>query len=89
MPNIYTEQSSMMAETWLNWIMYLGPILLQNRFSRPVYYEHFIKLSCLVHLCMSYEMKQSDVKLIWNGFVEWVQEYEQYVMSCLTAMHTY
>jgi hypothetical protein len=77
MPNIYTERSSMTAETWSIWILYLGPILLRNRFSKPAYYEHFLKLSRLVHLCMSYEMARSDIDLIRNGFIEWVQEYER------------
>jgi hypothetical protein len=77
MPNIYTERSSMTAETWSIWILYLGPILLRDRFSKPVYYEHFVKLSRLVHLCMSYEMQRSDIDLIRNGFIEWVQEYER------------
>ena len=77
MPNIYAERSSMTAETWSTWIMYLGPILLRDRFSKPIYYEHFMKLSHLVRLCMSYEMRRSDIELIRNGFIEWVQEYEK------------
>ena len=77
MPNICTERSNMTAKTWSAWITYLGPILMQGRFSKPVYYEHFLKLSHLVHLCMSYEMKRSDIELIWNGFIQWVQDYEK------------
>ena len=77
MPNIYTERSSMTAETWSMWILYLGPILLRDHFSKWVYYEHFVKLSQLVRLCISYEMAQSDIVLIRDGFVEWVQEYER------------
>ena len=77
MPNIYTERSSMTAETWSIWITYLGPILLRNRFSKPVYYEHFVKLSRLVRLCMSYEMRRSDIEVVRNGFIEWVREYER------------
>ena len=77
MPNICTERSSMTAEAWSTWITYLGPILLRGRFSKLVYYEHFVKLSRLVHLCMSYEMKRSDIVLIRDGFIEWVQEYER------------
>jgi hypothetical protein len=81
MPNICTERSNMTAETWSAWITHLGPILLQDQFSKPIYYEHFAKLSRLVRLCMSYEMKRSDIELIRNGFIEWVQEYETYVLS--------
>ena len=68
----------MTAKTWSTWIMYLGPILLRDRFSKPIYYKHFVKLSHLVHLCMSYEMKWTDVEVIQNGFIEWVQEYERW-----------
>ena len=77
MPNLCTERSNMTAETWSTWISYLGPVLMQARFSKPIYYKHFLKLSQLVCLCMSYKMKRSDVKLIQNGFAEWVQEYEK------------
>ena len=76
-PNIHTERSNMMAETWSIWILYLGPTLLRDRFSKLVYYEHFVKLSCLVQLCMSHEMQWLDIVLIRDGFAEWVQEYEE------------
>ena len=87
MPNIPTERSSMTAETWSFWIVYLGPILLRDRFSKPIYYKHFAKLSRLVRLCMSYEMKRSDIKLIRDGFIEWVEEYEKSVFSLATITH--
>ena len=45
MPNICTERPAMTAETWSAWVTHLGTILLQDRFSKPVYYEHFAKLS--------------------------------------------
>ena len=79
MPNLYTERSSMTAEMWSTWIMYLGPILLQDHFSKAAYYDHFVKLSDLVHLCVSYEMSRSDVETVRVGFIEWVEEYERYV----------
>ena len=77
MPNICTERSNMTAETWSTWITYLGSILMWEQFSKPVYFEHFSKLSRLVRLCMSYEMRRSDIELIRNGFIDWVQEYEK------------
>ena len=73
----------MTAETWSTWITYLGHILLQEHFSKPVYYTHFTKLSRLVRLCMSYEMRRSDIELIRNGFIEWVEEYERQVLPSL------
>ena len=77
MPNICTERSNMTAKTWSTWIMHLRPIIMQGQFLKPVYYKHFLKLLCLVCLCMLYEMKQSDIELIRNGFIKWVQEYER------------
>ena len=90
MPNIYAERSSMTAETWSTWIMYLGLVLLRDRFSKAAYYDHFSKLSNLVHLCVSYEMSRLDVEAIRVGFIEWVEEYEQYVFphlmtTCITT----
>ena len=43
MPNLETERSSMTAETWGFWCMYIAPILLRNRFSHQRYYDHFLK----------------------------------------------
>ena len=77
MPNIETERSSMTAEVWAFWCMYLAPILLQNRFSRRRYYDHFLKLVQLIHKCISFELKRNEVNEIRRGFQEWVLEYEE------------
>jgi hypothetical protein len=88
MPNIFTEQSSMTAETWSAWIMHLGPILLRDRFPEAsIYYEHFMKLSNLVHCCMSYEMERSEIEFIRNSFIEWVEDYKRYVFPRSTAAY--
>lgn len=77
MPNIETERSSMTAEAWGFWCMYLAPILLRNRFSCQRYYDHFHKLVRLIHKCISFELKRSEVDEIRQGFQEWVLEYEK------------
>ena len=77
MPNIETERSSVTAEAWGFWCMYLAPILLRNRFSHRRYYDHFIKLIRLVHKCVSFELKRSDISDIRQGFQDWVIEYEE------------
>ena len=77
MPNIETERSSVTAEAWGFWSMYLAPILLRNRFSRQRYYDHFLKLIRLVHKCISFELKRSEVSEIRQGFQDWVLEYEE------------
>ena len=79
MPNIETERSSMTAEAWAFWCMFLAPVLLRNRFSCPRYYDHFMKLVRLIHKCISFELKRSEIDEIRHGFQDWVLEYEEYV----------
>jgi hypothetical protein len=53
-PNLETEHSSVTAEAWGFWSMYLAPILLRashNRFSHRRYYNHFLQLVRLIHKC--------------------------------------
>ena len=77
MPNIETERTYMTAEAWAFWSMYLAPILLRNRFSRRRYYDHFLKLVRLIHKCISFKLKRSDIDEIRKGFQDWVVEYEE------------
>ena len=77
MPNIETERSSMTAEMWGFWCMHLAPILLQNRFSRRRYYDHFLKLVQLIRKCISFELRWTEVDEIRQGFQDWVLEYEE------------
>jgi hypothetical protein len=42
-PNLKTDRSSMTAEAWGFWSMYLAPILLRDRFSHRRYYDHFVE----------------------------------------------
>ena len=77
MPNLEKEHSHMTAESWSFWVMHIGPIVLQNRFKKPRYYSHFMKLVHLIHLCVAYDMNMSDIDKIRVGFQEWVVEYEK------------
>jgi hypothetical protein len=76
-PNLETERSSVTAEAWGFWSMYLAPILLRDRFSQRRYYDHFLKLVRLIHKCVSWELKRSEVNEIRQGFQDWVLEYEE------------
>ncbi|KAF9645546.1 hypothetical protein BDM02DRAFT_3203518 [Thelephora ganbajun] len=76
-PNLETERSSMTAEAWGFWSMYLAPVLLRNRFSNQRYYNHFLKLVWLIHKCISWELKRSEVDEIRRGFQGWVLKYEE------------
>ena len=77
MPNLEKDCSHMMAEAWSFWVMYIGPIVLQNCFKKPQYYLHFMKLVWLIYLCLAYNMKRSNIDETWVGFQEWVVEYEK------------
>jgi hypothetical protein len=77
-PNLEREHSHMTAEAWPFWVMFIAPIVLCNRFTKPQYYTHFTKLVCLIHLCLAYNMTTSDIDVIRVGFQEWVVEYERW-----------
>ena len=80
-PNLESERSHMTAEMWSFWAMYLGPALLKGKFSKPKYYKHFMKLIGLIHLCVLFKIKRSDIETIRSGFIEWVEVYERYALS--------
>ena len=67
----------MTADSWSFWAQYIGPILLRNHFQNHQYYKHFIDLTCLIKLCLNYDMELTDIEEIRNGFAEWVKEYEK------------
>ena len=77
MPNLEKERSRMTAEAWSFWVLYIGPIVLRNRFKKCRYYSHFMKLVHLLHLCLAYDMKRNDIDKIRVGFQEWVIKYEK------------
>lgn len=78
-PNIATEKSLFSAELWSFWTLYLGPVLLRNRFRRPKYHRHFVRLVRLLNVCLKFEITSDEVDLLREGFISWVKEYEEYV----------
>jgi hypothetical protein len=43
----------------------------------PSVSTHFLKLVRLIHKCISWELKRSEVDEIRQGFQDWVLEYEE------------
>ena len=84
-PNLKSEHSHMTTKTWSFWAMYLGPALLKGKFLKPKYYKHFTQLVDLVHLCVSFKIKWSNIEVIRAGFIKWVEGYERYVSSVSPA----
>jgi hypothetical protein len=79
-PNIAGDRSSCTADSWSFWALYLGPILLHRKFSKWKYYDHFVDLVKLLHICLQFELSKDDIKTLRHGFKMWVQKYEEYVL---------
>ncbi|THU87004.1 hypothetical protein K435DRAFT_822023 [Dendrothele bispora CBS 962.96] len=77
--NIATDagRKASTADSWSFWLLYLGPVVLHNRFTKQVYYNHFIKFASLVMLCLEFEINRSQIDVIRRGFAEWVEEFER------------
>ncbi|KAE9392020.1 hypothetical protein BT96DRAFT_959417 [Gymnopus androsaceus JB14] len=76
-PNVADDTIACIADSWCFWLLYIGPVVLYNRFRKQVYYNHFVKLSHLIHLCLQFEYSHNDIQKICTGFKEWVEEYEK------------
>lgn len=71
----------MTADAWSLWTLYLGPILLERRFKKRRYYDHFVELVRLLNICLQYEYTPEDIDEIKTGFASWVKKYERLVCS--------
>ena len=78
-PNIATDRSTFSAETWSQWALFVGPVVLNGRFQNKRYYDHFCNLIGLINLCLKFELSKEDISKIRDGFVHWVEKYEKYV----------
>jgi hypothetical protein len=76
-PNPAKDRSYFTAETWSFWALYVGPVLLQGRFRRPIYYAHFVKLVRILHLCLQFDISAAELDQIRFGLADWVQMYEK------------
>lgn len=79
-PNVASDKISWTAETRSFWTLYLAPVLLKDRFRHHKYYDHFIELVRLIHLCLQFEITDSDIQDLQDGFARWVKRYEEYVL---------
>ncbi|KAE9397539.1 hypothetical protein BT96DRAFT_823148 [Gymnopus androsaceus JB14] len=78
-PNIDTECHFFKAETWLLFATILGPVLLQGRFKKKVYYDHFVLFVKLINKCMQFHLTTEEIDSIEQGFILWVEKYEWYI----------
>lgn len=64
------------------WNLYIGPVLLNGKLP-PKFYDHYMDLVKLLHICMQFEMTRDDIQTLRNGFVKWVEDYEMCVQLSL------
>jgi hypothetical protein len=76
-PNLAGDRSSCTADSWSFWTLYIAPVLLRRKFSTPKYYDHFIELVKLLHICLQFELSREGIKTLRIGFQEWVEKYEK------------
>ena len=82
--SISGDRSTFTADNYSFWALYIGPVLLQRKFSHRRYYDHFVQLVQLLHICLKFEYTVGDIRAIREGFVDWVVTYERYVIPYLT-----
>ena len=76
-PNVCDDKMACTADTWSFWMLYLGPVLLSKRFQRRVYFDHFIELVKLIHICLQFIISVTEISTLREGFQNWVLKYEQ------------
>ncbi|KAJ3912076.1 hypothetical protein F5877DRAFT_93663 [Lentinula edodes] len=76
-PNVADDKQATTADSWSFWLLYLGPILLQNKFRSSVYHHHFCDLASIVEMCLQFEIERADVHRLRVACQKWVTEYEK------------
>jgi len=79
-PNFIENRSSTTADTWSFWTLYLGPILLRQKFKDKKYYDHFVKLVGLLHKCLQFTLTMDDLSVLKRGFIDWVIVFKESAM---------
>lgn len=78
--NVSDDKTTCTADMWSFWTLYIGPVLLAKKFRKRVYYDHFIKLVKLINICLQFEITRDEILTLQQGFKEWVEKYEEYVV---------
>ncbi|KAL1686110.1 hypothetical protein GGG16DRAFT_64889 [Schizophyllum commune] len=79
-PNCAEPKGAATADTWSFWLLYLGPVHLTKCFRRKEFYTHFVRLAELVNECLLFQSSRQQVGEIREGFIEWVNVFERYVL---------
>ncbi|KAL5633925.1 hypothetical protein ACGC1H_005949 [Rhizoctonia solani] len=73
----FKNRSHFTAESWSRWATHAAPNLLRRRFTESRYYIHFVRLVNLMNKCTDYTIDRSELPAIRQGFIEWVEDFEQ------------
>jgi hypothetical protein len=79
LPNLAADGVRITAEMWSFWTLFVAPVVLRGKFKDEVYYDHFIRLVRLLHICLQFEITREEVGVLREGFAQWVEDYERYV----------
>ncbi|KAI0369836.1 hypothetical protein BV20DRAFT_1036311 [Pilatotrama ljubarskyi] len=77
-PNVASDKISWTADTRAFWTLYVAPVVLRGRFIHDKYYDHFLDLVKLLHMCLQFEITDDEIEMVRTGFISWVQKYEDY-----------
>ncbi|KAI0083042.1 hypothetical protein BDY19DRAFT_987984 [Irpex rosettiformis] len=77
-PNIASEKVSWTADSRSFWTLFVALIVLKGRFTHDKYYNHFVDFVELINKCLQYEIEQSEVAEVREGFICWVKKYEEF-----------
>ena len=75
--NIATDKSQCTADAWSFWLQYIAPVVLESRFIEEKYYRHFVDLVKLIRTCLQFKMPKNGIEMVRQGFICWVEKYEQ------------
>lgn len=77
LPNIADSLSNISADMWSFWCLFVGPVVLQNRFQHPKYFKHFVTLVSLINICLQRRISSEEIDELESGFEGWVKDYQR------------
>ena len=86
LPNIADSLSNISADMRSFWVLFIGPVVLQNRFQHAKYFKHFINLVSLINICLQRKISQEEIDELERGFEAWVKGYQEWV-SCILLIN--
>lgn len=86
LPNIADSLSNISADMRSFWVLFIGPVVLQNRFQHAKYFKHFINLVSLINICLQRKISQEEIDKLERGFEAWVKGYQEWV-SCILLIN--